>query len=225
MEEIQPQAPARPAWMTDSVDALLSFCNQKTPGDNEKDGGLGYDADELDEIATSVYDEGEDEVIKTVLEKCGYNRDIEGFKAHEDSMPIDLPRLVYHIRNRTSIPQHVGINFCSECNNMMLPAEDKERRSLVYKCRSCGQQENTTDFCVYVNTIKQDAKPRFAINSDVVSDPTLSHDLDRSCPSCGHQDAVYFQAQVNREKSNMALYYVCCACHHEWRDQNDEEAD
>ena len=38
MEEIQPQAPARPAWMTDSVDALLSFCNQKTPGDNEKDG-------------------------------------------------------------------------------------------------------------------------------------------------------------------------------------------
>ena len=25
-----------------------------------------------------MYDEGEDEVIKTVLEKCGYNRDIEG---------------------------------------------------------------------------------------------------------------------------------------------------
>ena len=59
------------------------------------------------------------------------------------------------------------------------------------------------------------------INAEVSQDPTLPHtrgNLDKTCGNCGHDDAVFFQAQSNREKSKMKLHFVCCNCSYKWCD-------
>ncbi|KAJ5151157.1 uncharacterized protein N7482_010409 [Penicillium canariense] len=35
---------------------------------------------------------------------------------------------------------------------------------------------------------------------------------NKLCPSCGENEAVFFQSQQRSAESGMKLYYVCCAC-------------
>eukprot|EP00045_Choanoeca_perplexa_P002054 m.22849 g.22849 ORF g.22849 m.22849 type:complete len:97 (-) comp11298_c0_seq6:1786-2076(-) len=55
------------------------------------------------------------------------------------------------------------------------------------------------------------------INQAVSDDPALPHQ-NKPCPKCQTEDAVYFQAQSNRDLSNMQLFFVCCGCGHKWQD-------
>ncbi|KAJ5087956.1 hypothetical protein N7456_011572 [Penicillium angulare] len=35
---------------------------------------------------------------------------------------------------------------------------------------------------------------------------------NKLCPSCGENEAVFFQSQQRSAETGMKLYYVCCAC-------------
>ncbi|XP_057315528.1 DNA-directed RNA polymerase II subunit RPB9-like [Hydractinia symbiolongicarpus] len=114
-------------------------------------------------------------------------------------------------------PGFVGIKFCQECNNMLYPKEDKERKILKYSCRNCEYQERSKNSCIYVNMIVHDVNEMTQIVADVVADPTLPRTNDHPCPKCNQTEAVFFQSQ-SRKADHMRLYYVCCApeCNHKW---------
>lgn len=115
-------------------------------------------------------------------------------------------------------PGFVGIKFCKQCNNMLYPKEDKERRILLYACRNCNHQEEATNPCIYVNKIAHEVDELTQIVSDVIVDPTLPRTSDHPCPRCDNRQAVFFQAHTNQSDDKMTLYYVCCdpKCTHRW---------
>lgn len=115
-------------------------------------------------------------------------------------------------------PTFVGIKFCHECNNMLYPKEDKERKKLLYACRNCEWKTNADNNCVYVNKITHEVDELARIVSDVIHDPTLPRTKDHPCPSCHHKEAVFFQGQSRRAEDDMRLYYVCTnpQCTHKW---------
>lgn len=115
-------------------------------------------------------------------------------------------------------PTFVGIKFCSECNNMLYPKEDKERKKLKYACRNCEWKTTADNNCVYVNKITHEVDELARIVSDVIHDPTLPRTKDHPCPNCHHKEAVFFQGQSRRAEDDMRLYYVCTnnRCTHKW---------
>ncbi|KAG9508912.1 DNA-directed RNA polymerase II subunit RPB9, partial [Fragariocoptes setiger] len=120
-------------------------------------------------------------------------------------------------------PTFVGIKFCSECNNMLYPKEDKENRKLLYACRNCDWKTYADNNCVYVNKITHEVDELARIVSDVIHDPTLPRTRDHPCPQCGHQESVFFQGQSHRAEDDMRLYYVCTSvsCTHKWIAEDD----
>ncbi|KAI0978211.1 hypothetical protein GJ496_005591 [Pomphorhynchus laevis] len=112
----------------------------------------------------------------------------------------------------------VGIKFCTECNNMLYPKEDKVQKFLMFACRNCDYQEPATSACIYVNKIMHEVDELTQIVPDVISDPTLPRTSQHPCPVCKHHDAVFFQAQSGKAEEKMSLYYVCrnTNCLHKW---------
>ena len=106
----------------------------------------------------------------------------------------------------------------------MLPVLALSLTALLFpystKCRNCDHQEPADNPCIYVNKITHEVDELTQIVSDVISDPTLSRRRDNShpCPSCGHTEAVFFQANSAQSDDKMTLYYVCCNpnCCHRW---------
>ncbi|KAG5442181.1 hypothetical protein CRM22_011140 [Opisthorchis felineus] len=113
---------------------------------------------------------------------------------------------------------HVGILFCSECNNMLYPKEDKRNKRLNYACRNCDYTQEADNPCVYINKLEQEVDELALIVPDVVHDPTLPRTEDHKCRNCGKQEAVFFQSQTLKAEENMRLYYVCTnlECLHKW---------
>ncbi|CAH8429076.1 unnamed protein product [Schistosoma intercalatum] len=113
---------------------------------------------------------------------------------------------------------HVGILFCSECNNMLYPKEDKRTKTLYYACRNCDYSQEADNPCVYINKLEQEVDELALIVPDVVHDPTLPRTEDHICRRCGKQEAVFFQSQTLKAEENMRLYYVCTNvdCLHKW---------
>ncbi|XP_065185269.1 DNA-directed RNA polymerase II subunit RPB9-like [Sycon ciliatum] len=121
-------------------------------------------------------------------------------------------------RKSASGPGFVGIKFCQECNNMLYPKEDKERKTLLYSCRNCDYYQEADNNCIYVNRIEHEVDELTQIIADVVADPTLPRTTDHECPKCHHKEAVFFQSQSRRSEDGMKLYYVCTSpnCGHKW---------
>eukprot|EP00898_Chlorokybus_atmophyticus_P004640 jgi/Chlat1/5177/Chrsp33S05164 len=111
------------------------------------------------------------------------------------------------------------MRFCRECNNMLYPREEKERKVLLYACRICDHTEAADNNCVYRNEIHHSEDERTQILQDVSADPTLPRTKDVKCVKCGHREAVFFQA-TSRSEEGMTLFFVCCNanCGHRWRD-------
>ena len=114
-----------------------------------------------------------------------------------------------------------GIKFCKWCNNILYPAEKKDESGkpvLMYVCRYDAYQERAVNPCVYVNNVMHNVNELSLIISDVITDPTLPR-AKQYCPECGHDEAVFFQAQTNRDDQGMELYFVCTndSCMHRWR--------
>ncbi|VDM32593.1 unnamed protein product [Hydatigera taeniaeformis] len=112
----------------------------------------------------------------------------------------------------------VGILFCSECNNMLYPKEDKRHKRLMYACRNCEFMQPADNPRIYVNRMEQDIDELALIVPDVVHDPTLPRTEEHQCPRCKKQEAVFFQSQTVRAEENMRLYYVCTNldCLYKW---------
>ncbi|KAG0491722.1 hypothetical protein HPP92_005120 [Vanilla planifolia] len=112
-----------------------------------------------------------------------------------------------------------SMKFCRECNNMLYPREDKERKILLYACRNCDHQEAASSNCVYRNEVHHSVKERTQVLEDVAGDPTLARTRAVKCAVCGHPEVVFFQTSTKGGES-MTLSFVCCnaSCGHKWRD-------
>ncbi|CAL4886378.1 unnamed protein product [Urochloa decumbens] len=111
------------------------------------------------------------------------------------------------------------MKFCRECNNILYPKEDRDKRTLFFACRNCEHQEVSDNNCVYRNEVHHTAGERTQVLQDVASDPTLPRTKTVRCALCGHGEAVFFQATARGEEG-MTLFFVCCSpdCGHRWRE-------
>eukprot|EP00245_Coleochaete_scutata_P005620 TRINITY_DN19281_c0_g1_i1.p1 TRINITY_DN19281_c0_g1~~TRINITY_DN19281_c0_g1_i1.p1 ORF type:complete len:115 (+),score=8.58 TRINITY_DN19281_c0_g1_i1:95-439(+) len=112
-----------------------------------------------------------------------------------------------------------AMKFCRECNNILVPTENKEERTLMFTCRNCDHQEPAEANCVYRNEVIHTADEKTQVLQDVASDPTLPRTKSVRCAKCRHGEAVFFQATARGEEG-MTLFFVCCNtnCNHRWRD-------
>lgn len=64
---------------------------------------------------------------------------------------IQTPSLIATGR---SIPiWKASLHFCQECNNLLYPKADTQRRMMVYGCRICQYDEIVDNKCVYRNDL------------------------------------------------------------------------
>lgn len=83
-----------------------------------------------------------------------------------------------------------SLHFCSECNNLLYPKADQQRRIMVYACRICAYDEIGDNKCVYRNDLLTVTKyatsahccrfltpacyrEQVGVTTDLGSDPTL----------------------------------------------------
>ncbi|KZO90155.1 hypothetical protein CALVIDRAFT_569314 [Calocera viscosa TUFC12733] len=111
-----------------------------------------------------------------------------------------------------------SIQFCTECNNLLYPRADEERKVLMYACRNCDFEYQATDPCVYKNDLFTVTKEQAGVTEDVNKDITLPRDSEASCPRCHHDGGVTFQDQGKRKETRMTLFYVCLQCGHAYVD-------
>ncbi|KAI5855079.1 hypothetical protein GGS23DRAFT_590107 [Durotheca rogersii] len=107
--------------------------------------------------------------------------------------------------------EQITFRFCSECSNMLYPKEDEDAHKLQFTCRTCRYTEEATSSCVFRNVMNNAAGETAGVTQDVGSDPTLPRS-NKTCPSCGHEEAVFFQSQQRSAETGMKLFYVCCEC-------------
>ncbi|KAJ6504204.1 hypothetical protein DFH06DRAFT_1266113 [Mycena polygramma] len=110
-----------------------------------------------------------------------------------------------------------SLHFCSECNNLLYPKADQQRRKMMYACRICTYDELGENKCVYRNDLLTVTKEQVGVTTDLGTDPTLAHS-NIPCPQCGHEDAVLYQDQSKRKETRMILFYVCVKCNHSFTD-------
>ncbi|KAF8916731.1 hypothetical protein CPB85DRAFT_1289291 [Mucidula mucida] len=110
-----------------------------------------------------------------------------------------------------------SLQFCSECNNLLYPKADQQRRVMVYACRICAYDEIGENACVYRNDLLTVTKEQVGVTTDLGTDPTLAHS-NQTCPNCGTEDAVFYQDQSKRKETRMILFYVCVNCNHAFTD-------
>ncbi|KAJ1462635.1 hypothetical protein M885DRAFT_456317 [Pelagophyceae sp. CCMP2097] len=107
--------------------------------------------------------------------------------------------------------------FCPQCGNMWQPREERTNRTLMLTCRTCGYEEPAHTGKVYENRVIKEVSMRLdAINPEVVQDPTLQRSNQVTCDSCGHNEAVLFQAESGVKASSLSLIFVCCDCGNKW---------
>ncbi|GJN30001.1 hypothetical protein PR202_gb18273 [Eleusine coracana subsp. coracana] len=79
------------------------------------------------------------------------------------------------------------MKFCRECNNILYPKEQTDRRALLFACRNCEHQEISDNNCVYRNEVHHAAGERTQVLQDVASDPTLPRTKTVRCTECGYR--------------------------------------
>ncbi|KAF7000085.1 unnamed protein product [Triticum aestivum] len=112
-----------------------------------------------------------------------------------------------------------ALKFCSKCDNMLYPQEDKEMHTLLYACSNCQHQEIATDTCVYKRVLRKSADEPKDTLKDAAADASLPRTRSVKCYNCGYPEAAYFQAPTKGELG-LTLYFICCSptCGHRWRD-------
>ena len=61
--------------------------------------------------------------------------------------------LVFLLTPSFDIGAQASLHFCSECNNLLYPKADQQRRIMVYACRICPYDEIGDNKCVYRNDL------------------------------------------------------------------------
>ncbi|KAF8491831.1 hypothetical protein F5888DRAFT_1619644 [Russula emetica] len=120
---------------------------------------------------------------------------------------------------QTTFSLQASLHFCSECNNLLYPKAEQQRRTMVYACRICPNVDETVDSgLVYRNDLLNITKEQAGVTTDLAQDPTLAH-TNVACPNCGHEDAVFYQDQSKRKETRMIHFYVCTRCNHNFQDK------
>ena len=143
--------------------------------------------------------EQRDYVEEEVVQTFGSKRTTKDFKLLEDS---------------GTLSRNTPFWICSECGNMLYPKEDRASHSLKRVCRNCGREDAADSNLVFVNDLHPTAKSVDA-GADMVKDPTLPHAKGVECPSCQHDEAVFFQAPMKGDAA-MKLIFMCIKCAHRW---------
>jgi DNA-directed RNA polymerase II subunit RPB9 len=125
----------------------------------------------------------------------------------------------------------LGMRFCSECNNMLYPKENKAEKKLEFICRRCNNKETVdrSQYCVYRNDIK--ASKTGMLNNiewgELVNDPTLPRTRRAElCPNCKNSDAVILQTGFGTSSTGsggMTLWLICTKCTHRWNGFTQQE--
>jgi DNA-directed RNA polymerase II subunit RPB9 len=114
------------------------------------------------------------------------------------------------------------MRFCRECNHLLVPRENKELKKLEFVCTTlnCGYVDTTFEgSCVYVQSNSQDTSTRLeTVLSDLNKDPTLQRSDRVECIQCGHNEAVFFQADQTKKATRLMLVYICTECGIKWMD-------
>ncbi|KZV62349.1 hypothetical protein PENSPDRAFT_692600 [Peniophora sp. CONT] len=111
----------------------------------------------------------------------------------------------------------VTLHFCHECNNLLYPKADPDRRTMVYACRICEYNAIVDNALVYRNDLLTVTKEQVGVVVDLGADTTLAHSVI-PCPKCLNEDAVFFQDQSKRKETRMILFFVCTRCNHHFVD-------
>jgi len=90
---------------------------------------------------------------------------------------------------------------------MLYPSEDRERKELVFACRTCMYSEAPSSSCVYRNDLSNTVGETAGITQDVGQDPTVGFLLELctvcgeeiTCEKCGKPAAVGCWLEVNEE--------------------------
>ncbi|EOD07242.1 hypothetical protein EMIHUDRAFT_73569 [Emiliania huxleyi CCMP1516] len=105
--------------------------------------------------------------------------------------------------------------ICPECGNMLHPKEDKASRTLKRECRHCMRLDDADSNLVHVNDMRPEGGLSEA-GADTVADPTLPRASGTECNSCGHTEAVFFQAPMKSDEG-MKLIFMCTKCAYRWK--------
>ncbi|OJD24505.1 hypothetical protein ACJ73_04141, partial [Blastomyces percursus] len=96
----------------------------------------------------------------------------------------------------------IHFRFCRECSNLLYPKEDRNTHTLMFTCRTCHVGEPASSPCVYQNKLNNQVGDTAGVTQDVGSDPTLPRS-NKLCPSCGENEAVFFQSQQRSAETGM----------------------
>ena len=127
---------------------------------------------------------------------------------------MSAPKISGRLQHDGQAPRQTPFWICSTCNNMLYPKEDRSRRVLMRICRNCDAQDDADSNLVYVNDMKPESAAA-EVGPDVIKDPTLPRAMGTDCTSCGHNEAVFFQAQ-NEGDQAMKLVFMCTRCAFRW---------
>ncbi|KAN0111652.1 hypothetical protein V8E52_008213 [Russula decolorans] len=108
----------------------------------------------------------------------------------------------------------------SDCNNLLYPKAEQQRRSMVYACRICPNVDETVDSgLVYQDDLLNIAtREQAGVTTDLAQDPTLAY-TKTACPNCGHEYAVFYQDQSKRKETRMIHFYVRRRFNHNFQDK------
>ncbi|MES1907094.1 MAG: hypothetical protein MHM6MM_000278 [Cercozoa sp. M6MM] len=114
------------------------------------------------------------------------------------------------------------LEFCEQCNNLMYPQEDRQRKQLMQRCRTCGHTKRANNNEVYGNAVQPSAtgdSRKQEYSDDLVDDPTLPVDRDVECPQCFENDVCFWMLRsvTSAADDAMLLVFMCRQCKHVFR--------
>ena len=112
------------------------------------------------------------------------------------------------------------MRFCRECNNLLVPRENRDTQELEYVCKliDCHFVDTTFDgTCVYKSNYGSDTATNLStVLSANNQDPALPRNYDVDCSQCNHNVAVYFMAEQTSKSTKLKFVYVCESCGFKW---------
>uniref|UniRef100_A0A7S3GG99 DNA-directed RNA polymerase III subunit RPC10 n=1 Tax=Palpitomonas bilix TaxID=652834 RepID=A0A7S3GG99_9EUKA len=105
------------------------------------------------------------------------------------------------------------LQFCPLCANILLVEHHNDELRLF--CQTCP----------FVYKMQSSHKSRVVLQKKEVDDvfggeeAWENADTARTtCPNCGHAEAYFMQIQTRSADEPSTIFYRCCKCHHEWKE-------
>ncbi|KAJ3185094.1 DNA-directed RNA polymerase II core subunit rpb9 [Geranomyces variabilis] len=111
-----------------------------------------------------------------------------------------------------------SFRFCSECNNLLYPREERSMRRLMFGCRHCSHEEEAEHTQVYEHVVSAVAREMKVEGTDLLVDPTVPQKR-KMCPNCNAmRDAIFYPSRSKAREVTMKLTYICTVCRQAFAD-------